>query len=244
MSRGPMVLVCHAKKFIYLKTAKTAGTSVEVALQPLCMPPGSAVEHATRESETEFGIVGARQEHAPGSRWFNHMRAAVLAKELPAEVWTGYRRICAIRNPWDKVVSFFHFKSPTMAASDPDLAIAAFRNWLGQPGVQLGMDHHIYTIRGVPVIDTWLRFSHLEDDLSALCKDLDIVTPPLPRFKAGLRPTGISWHDYYDEAGREIVRRAFAPAIEMFGWTSDDDAPAQLPPAGDRIWPPQAAWSA
>lgn len=234
------MLVSHAKKFIYLKTAKTAGTSVEAALQPLCMPPGAVVSHSTPESDTEFGIVGARQEFAPGSRWFNHMSAAVLARELPAEIWSGYRRICAIRNPWDKVVSFFHFRNPTLVSAEADVVIPAFRAWLNQPGVQLGMDHHIYTLKGVPVIDTWLRFSHLEDDLSELCKELDIPTPSLPRYKSGMRPQGMSWHAYYDDAGRDIVRKAFAPVIEMFGWEPDHADPARLPPAGDRVWLPKA----
>ena len=33
------MLVSHARKFIYTKTLKTAGTSVEVFLEPYCRPP-------------------------------------------------------------------------------------------------------------------------------------------------------------------------------------------------------------
>ena len=41
-----MTLVSHRKRFIFLKTHKTAGTSVEVALEPLCAPNGAVTgEH-------------------------------------------------------------------------------------------------------------------------------------------------------------------------------------------------------
>ena len=52
------MLVSHARKFIYTKTLKTAGTSVEVFLEPYCRPPGEVAEHHTGQSVTDYGNLG------------------------------------------------------------------------------------------------------------------------------------------------------------------------------------------
>jgi hypothetical protein len=73
------MLVSHEKKFIYIKTIKTAGTSVEMALQPCCMPKGGVVTEWTDCSETKTGIVGARGPNAHSQLWWNHMPASVIS---------------------------------------------------------------------------------------------------------------------------------------------------------------------
>ena len=83
------MLVSHSKKFIYIKTIKTAGTSVEVAMQKYCLPPKGEIPPGTvgREAiETSYGIVGKRGECVEGYKWFNHMPASRIRDQLPAEI--------------------------------------------------------------------------------------------------------------------------------------------------------------
>jgi hypothetical protein len=56
------MLISHPHRFIYTKTMKTAGTSVEIYFEAACLPPsnGIAREHTTDEIVTEAGIVGRR----------------------------------------------------------------------------------------------------------------------------------------------------------------------------------------
>jgi len=55
-----MALVCYEHNFIFLKTYKTAGTSVEMALEPLCVPPGTEIVEHHPVIKTRYGIVGRR----------------------------------------------------------------------------------------------------------------------------------------------------------------------------------------
>ena len=55
-----MVAVSHSHKFIFLKTRKTAGTSIEMLLEPLCTEPNSVVTEERATSITRQGIVGRR----------------------------------------------------------------------------------------------------------------------------------------------------------------------------------------
>src|SRR5437764_6696808 len=109
--RCEIIMLCsHKKKFIYLKTKKTAGTSIEVFFERFCSPPELYVQSRARdELITDDGIIGSRGDVA-SSRFFNHMRAAKVRELLGNEVWSTYYKFCAIRNPFDKVVSSFWMK--------------------------------------------------------------------------------------------------------------------------------------
>lgn len=52
------MLVSHLKKFIYTKTVKTAGTSVEAYFERYCILPGDfRVTHTREEYVSSGGIV-------------------------------------------------------------------------------------------------------------------------------------------------------------------------------------------
>lgn len=90
-----MVMIRHTHRFIFLKTRKTAGTSVEMALQPLCTPPGRPITEQTPAIESRFGVVGRRHmPRGPLARptfwrkdWYNHRPAAQVAQALGPETW-------------------------------------------------------------------------------------------------------------------------------------------------------------
>ncbi len=107
-----MVLVSFHKQFIYTKTIKTAGTSVEVFFEPYCLAPdGYERVHFRAETITDYGIVGFRGGNMPaGTLWYNHMPAARIREYLGADVWNECFKFCAIRNPFDKLVSMYSFQ--------------------------------------------------------------------------------------------------------------------------------------
>jgi len=53
-----IMLVSHRKKFIYTKTAKTAGTSVESYFEPFCLPEGDwKLEHTRDDAQFQRRVV-------------------------------------------------------------------------------------------------------------------------------------------------------------------------------------------
>ena len=77
------MLISHRYRFIYTKTAKTAGTSVESFFERFCMPEGTWRQlHERNQHVSPEGIIGCRRaEIPPGTTWWNHMPAAEV-KEL------------------------------------------------------------------------------------------------------------------------------------------------------------------
>ncbi|MDJ0820338.1 MAG: hypothetical protein QNJ09_00840 [Paracoccaceae bacterium] len=215
------MLVSHSKKFIYIKTTKTAGTSVEMALQHHCVPAGTPIGEITDCLESSAGIVGARGPDVSGQPWFNHMSAQAIRNKLPADVWNGYCKICNIRNPWDKTVSFFHMAFPKIKNEAPADIFEAFRSWIAEAD-KLGSDTKIYFIDNTPVADEYIRYHTLTEDLHRISEKLGLDVPDLPEAKTEQRGQNkLPYQDYYDAAGRQKVSDIYHREIDHFGWTFD-----------------------
>lgn len=208
------MLVSHSKKFIFLKTIKTGGTSVEIFLEPFCRPPGSLVEHHGPAQVSEAGIVGARGPDATSQQWYNHMPASRLRELLPPDVWAGYHKFTIVRNPFDRLVSFWWMQvqrtapeAHQRAATDMEFARAQFSGWIVRTS-KLPSDRKIYTIDGLPVTDRMLRYERLNDDLTTLCADLnlDADIASLGRYKSEFRQRTEPFQAYYSPEARARVQ--------------------------------------
>ena len=105
------MLISHRKNFIFTKTVKTAGTSVESYFERYCMPEGEWGKlHARDEYISEFGIVGYRGDNSRNSIWYNHMSAAKIRKQInqvDQDIWHTYLKFTVVRNPFYKMISGF-----------------------------------------------------------------------------------------------------------------------------------------
>ena len=79
------MLVSHRYKFIYTKTRKTAGSSVESYFEAFCMPEGEWTQrHFREEYVSDAGIIGFRGKaaNAGDAYWWNHMPAQMIRRRL------------------------------------------------------------------------------------------------------------------------------------------------------------------
>ena len=192
------MLVSHNYRFIFIKTVKTAGTSVEAFLEPYCCPPEHQVNHWTPTLMSEYGIVGARwpDGNIDNHGFYNHMSAAEIRDRLPE--YDSYLRITCVRNPYDRAISYFHFSHPTFTppggipldtavqlvkAGRLDELKSCFVHFLRQG---LPDEEALLCINGVCQIQRFIRFESLIPDLEALVNELCL---PLPRSVSEQLPT-------------------------------------------------------
>lgn len=217
------MLVSHSHKFIYTKTVKTGGTSVESYFERFCMPGDEWTEsHWRYEHVSESGIVGHRGPNMPGNcGWWNHMSARLIRQRVGEEIWNGYLKFCVIRNPYDKVISAFYFfrrrSNPHMEFSDPELDRELFGQWV-QSGYKLPIDNDKFLIDGTFCLDDVIRHESLHQDLERICGRLGVQwnLSWLPVFKTGVRPKYASAEALYTDKSRKVVETAFAFELDYF----------------------------
>ncbi|WP_285164744.1 sulfotransferase family 2 domain-containing protein [Shewanella goraebulensis] len=216
------MLVSHRKNFIYLKTVKTASTSLESYFEKYCMPEGDWEElHHREEYSSDAGVIGCRGPNCKGSHFYNHIPANILKGRLDIDIWNSYFKFCSIRNPFDKLVSaYYHFvKSKNQKLINQSDDIQAFRHWL-QAG-KLVNDKPVYCIDSIPVMDFFIRYEHLSNDVEHVCNILDIpyLESEIPSFKRGFRNNDIELVDFYDVNSLEIVKSFYGFELEYFNYS-------------------------
>ena len=101
------MIISHRHKFIYFKARKVAGTSVEVALAQHCGDDDIVTRIGAfnpKWDEDEYDQPGTR-----GRGYAPHSRLVPVRKRLGKELWHAYFKFAVIRNPWDLVVSQYHW---------------------------------------------------------------------------------------------------------------------------------------
>ena len=227
------MIISHKYKFIFIKTAKTAGTSIEVFLSKLCgskdivTPIGPPVEeHQPRNYEGFINPIpeilerpgklfsALRRSITSREKFYNHMPAVEIRNRVPANVWNNYFKFCVERNPWDKLLSHYHMHAAREAGSltlDEYLARGRFP-----------INYFRYTDRSGTkiIVDRVLRYENLVAELGEVFSQLQIPFDGTLGIgaKSEYRKDRRPYQEVFNDERRKIVERAFAKEIELHGY--------------------------
>ncbi len=217
------MLVSHRKQFIFIKTAKTAGTSVEVYFEKHCFPAGQwRYSHARPEYASATGIVGLRGPRPANAKYWNHMTSEEVRQAVGEAVWCQYFKFTVVRNPFDRLASaFFHWETknnPSQGTLDNQTTVQRFRYWLkSQP-------HHFNPsaclIDGQFAVDYVIRFESLLAGIESVCQQIEVPFQPseIRRLKSEHRNRSLSLADLYDRETIELVRRQYEFDLKHLGY--------------------------
>lgn len=114
--------VCHDPAFVFVHIPKCAGSSITDAL----------VRSGCLLSFQGAASLDYRLLH--NVQWLHHAPARVLREILPPEFWQSAFKFAVVRNPWARLVSFYHYrrrKAPRYPALSWNAANVGFL--LGRP---------------------------------------------------------------------------------------------------------------
>jgi len=211
-----MVLVSYIYNFIYIKNYKVAGTSAESFFEKYCIEPDNNYKaaHESDEIITKYGIIGTRMTHKQGN-FYNHMPATEIKQLVGHNIFSKFLKFCVIRNPYDKMVSSYHFRG-----NKYDENIKSNFKKFALENKCNDMDR--ISIDKEPICDFYIRFENLKDDIIMLCEKLGIKNydiNDLPTFKSGFRKEKIHYSKYYDEETKQIVYNNHKSEIDYFKYS-------------------------
>jgi len=231
------MILSHKYKFIFIKTAKTAGTSIEVFLSKHCGPMDTLTPieppvegHQTRNHEGFInpipeilerpGKIFSALRHSITSRekFYRHMPALEIRKRVPRAVWNSYFKFCVERNPWDKVLSHYHMHAAREGGSlslDEYLARGRFP-----------INYFRYTNRSGTriLVDRILRYENLLTELGEAFSQLKIPFQGTlgVQAKSEYRTDRRPYQQVFTDEQRRIVEKEFAQEIELHGYRFDE----------------------
>ena len=227
------MIISHEHKFIFIKTAKTAGTSIEVFLAQHCGPTDILTPITPpvegHRPQNEAGMMNPwtevlRHPFAPFAAWrhvfekrsrfYRHMPAWVVRRRVSPEVWNSYFKFCVERNPWDKVLSHYYMLAHRDGPALP------FDRYLAKGKFPLNYVRYTDPAGKRVIVDRVLRYENLMPELAEVFARLRIPFQGTlgVRAKSEYRTDRRPYQEVYTEKQRRVVDKAFAREIEMHGY--------------------------
>jgi hypothetical protein len=230
------MILCHRHKFIFLKTEKTAGTAIEAALSELCGPhdvitpfreesegdrkgrgpQNYRIDHKLKPQRPLWRRLLMRPEryYHPSVGYYEHMPAWRVRAYVGEEVWRNYFKFAFMRNPWDRQISQYLYKTKTLAKR-PSLD-----RFMARKKRAYVTSYEIYTIDGAVAVDYVGRYESLDADLNTALARAGVKSRlDIPRSNVTRgRQRDVAYQSYFTPATRDLVADWYAPEIALWGY--------------------------
>lgn len=196
------MLISDSHRFAFFHNPKTGGSSITAALAPYLRDPqevwsrddrGWQIKHHVRIAVTIRGRVGLTSKKAL-HRWGPYPE--------------GYLRVAFVRNPWERMVSWFLTRRDKTEGEEFDIYLSRFfRKYKTQS-------------QAIGHADFVGRFEDLEQDFRRLCSQVGIDPAPELPHRNRQCEVRLPWRQYYRDfpGTEEMVRKHFAEDIERYGY--------------------------
>jgi len=203
-------MVSHNKKFIFLHTPRTAGTSIERALEQYCDYNPIVID----DLAIPKGFRKRGWTNSMDGLYMGHSSPDLLKQYLGDECWNSFYKFNIIRNPWIRVISMYA-NSPQNRES--------FKDWLfndqnldHQRKLFKSQLHWIMDKQGNDLVDNIYKYETLSEDWRTICDDIGIEHTPLKHHNSSAH---FYYTEYYDQETIDYVGHMYEQEITRFNYT-------------------------
>jgi len=234
------MIVSHNYKFIFIKTAKTAGTSMTIYLSHFC-GEGDLITRLKKE-EIEYGnSLGYRFPHGfktqvkslklavwkmiknfqsdqqlmktSGYKIRKNLSAYSAQMYLGQQVWNNYFKFCFERDPFDKAVSLYYWHTRDMEKG-PEI-----NEYIQKADRSKLSNWRLYTIDDQVAVDFVGRYENLDEDVRFVAEKLGLPNHSLPNAKGDSRSNHQHYSQILNQDSRRHIEIVCAKEIEMFKYS-------------------------
>nr|WP_166417661.1 sulfotransferase family 2 domain-containing protein [Cochlodiniinecator piscidefendens] len=214
------MIISHGRKYIFIHIPKTGGTSMALALEARAMKDDMMLGD-TPKAKRRRGRLSEQQ--ASGRLW-KHSRMRDIYGLVTQEEIENYFTFTMVRNPWDRMVSYYHWlKNQNFAHPAVSLAKSCeFDAFIKDNGTQRAMlagnaSHYMKDQNDVEQCDHFVRLEHHAEDIVRLEKHLGFSLGSLPTENKSTRNQ--DYRLYYSTATMTIVEQCCSEDIHRFGYS-------------------------
>lgn len=223
------MIILREPKLVFIKTKKTAGSSIEMALSPK-LKEGDFATPFNKEGESQRPgkqIIVRRsvqllRDRAKGEvqARYPHNGISVVNRFL-ADIAEGCSSFCVERNPWDKAVSAFYFWMHQRGTQINDASVL-FQKFC-KTRLKFFSDFQLYSEGGDIAVDRVLRYENLDTELAQVVDGYGLGDVSLgeKRWNSGIRKTqqfDVFYGSNWDSEAVDLVANVFRREIDAFGY--------------------------
>ena len=227
------MIISHKHKFIFIKTRKTAGTSIEIALSRICgkddiITPISQKDELYRQ---ELGYQGPQNYKIPFKKYskldwyrfiryqkranyYNHISASEIRSYIGESVWKEYYKFSFDRNPYDKVVSLYYYYGG-------DKRYETFDRFIKLGDFNDLRSYELYSIRGQIILDGLFKFEEMNESIEIINKKLGLengrIKLPTKKTKKVLREVK-DYKELINENVKQLIDISMAREIKKLNY--------------------------
>jgi len=228
-----MVMISHEHRFIFIKTKKTAGTSIEEYFERILIGnPEGGFSEVTPERVTKDSYVSSRTIYQGEVQGLlpSHASSNQVLRALGPERFDSYIKVSCVRNPWDQIVSFFWWRI--------SMYPSAHRIIIRLPMTLIRMIFRYWYIKSRKRIDTLsftaqlkidgvfpkmniIHYETMSEDIKKICEDLGIadLSLEIPNRKTTQRKASVPYQAYYSNDLRDSVAKSRELDLVNFGYS-------------------------
>lgn len=226
------MIICHKHKFIFIKTRKTAGSSMEIMLSKLCDENDVVTTLSEEENEVRraLGYGEPRNTKIPFGKYSKtekmklllmqkhvvfeeHWPAKYIKARLEPGIWEEYFKFAFDRNPFDKVVSYYYWKK----AQEKHSRVIDF---IRAGGLDPMSSYDLYSYANRVIVDQVYKYEEMDESLADISQRLGLKEViSLPEYKAkGSFRAKKGYRDMLDEETIKEISVMFAREIAFLGY--------------------------
>jgi Sulfotransferase family len=255
-AEGRGMIISHSRRFIFIKTKKTAGTSLEIALSKYCgrddiLAPlvdydeKARLDHSGMRAQnyqkpfisanfTERVRMLFSQNAVPLFR--EHLPAADARKLIGRDIWDSYLKFTVVRNPYDRMISRYFWTLNNGKKAAERYKISSFNQYLRYYPEHINENWNIYTAGDELLVDEVARYENLEKDLGRISAAIDLshnLHDDLKKIKAksGIRPKHVDVEALIGPDEAALIGGLCSKEIETFDYRFKDVLARQRPAA-------------
>ena len=208
-------MICFQRKCIFVHVPKTGGTSIENAIW------GPDWRQRTTQQLWMGNVRPGFNKYQSGG--LQHLLATQIRQEVGARIFAACFRFSFVRNPWDKVVSQFHYlKTRPMLLKHMGLTrFSTFQKYLNV----LARDHarHVQSFEqwrfvldedGECLVDFVGKFENIAGDFREVAATIGLPADKLPHDMKSARRR--HYRQYYNRRRRQQVADIYSRDIQHF----------------------------